>query len=382
MTKLYSMKKKIIPVSSPLITKKDANAVYKVVKSGWVSSNGKEILEFEKKLAKFVNRKYACAVSSGTAALEIAVKSLNLKKNDEVIMPAFTIISNAISIIKNEAKPVLIDTDIKTWNIKIEDIENKITKKTKALMIPHIYGFPCDMDRITKLCKKYRLYLIEDAAEMIGQEYKGKPCGSFGNISTFSFYANKHITTGEGGMIFTNSLKLYNKFKLLKNLNFGKTDRFNHSEISWNYRLTNMQASLGLSQFKRINKIIKKKRFIGDFYFNKFKNNNKIIVQPNKLDYAKNIYWIYGIILKNKDKKYRKNFQKKLLNKRIDTRPFFYPMHKQDIFIKKGYFKNENYPCSEFFSSNGFYIPSGLNLTIKQLNYIADTINNLLSKKI
>ncbi len=375
------MRKKLIPVSSPLITTNDAQNVYKVVKSGWVSSSGKEIIKFEKKLAKFVNRKFACTVSSGTAALEIAVKSLNLKENDEVIMPAFTIISNAIAIIKNGAKPVLVDSDIKTWNIKIEDIEKKITKKTKALMIPHIYGFPCDMDKITKLCKRYKLYLIEDAAEMIGQKYKGKPCGSFGDISTFSFYANKHITTGEGGMIFTNSSKLHNKFRLLKNLNFGKKDRFNHSEISWNYRLTNMQASLGLSQFKRIKKIIEKKRFIGNFYYNKFKNNHKILVQANKLDYAKNIYWIFGIILRNKNKNFRKTLQKKLLSKKIETRPFFYPMHKQDIFIKKGYFKNEKYPCSEFLSSNGFYIPSGLNLTIKQLNYVANTINQLLTNK-
>ena len=375
------MRKKLIPVSSPLITINDAKNVYKVVKSGWVSSSGKEILRFEKKLAKFVNRKFACTVSSGTAALEIAVKSLNLKKNDEIIMPAFTIISNAIAIIKNQAKPVLVDTDIKTWNIKIEDIEKKINKKTRALMIPHIYGFPCDMDKITKLCKKYKLYLIEDAAEMIGQEYKGIPCGSFGDISTFSFYANKHITTGEGGMIFTNNFKLHNKFRLLKNLNFGTKERFNHSEISWNYRLTNMQASLGLSQFKRIKNIIKKKRFIGNFYYNKFKDNNKILIQKNKLDYAKNIYWIFGIILKDKSKNFSKNFQKKLLTKKIETRPFFYPMHKQDIFIKKGYFKNEKYPCSEFLSSNGFYIPSGLNLTTKQLEYVANTINKLLKNE-
>ena len=237
------------------------------------------------------------------------------------------------------------------------------------------------MDKITKLCKKYKLYLIEDAAEMIGQKYKGKPCGSFGDISTFSFYANKHITTGEGGMIFTNNFKLHNKFRLLKNLNFGTKERFNHSEISWNYRLTNMQASLGLSQFKRIKNIIKKKRFIGNFYYNKFKDNNKILVQKNKLNYARNIYWIFGIILKDKSKNFRKNFQKKLLTKKIETRPFFYPMHKQDIFIKKGYFKNEKYPCSEFLSSNGFYIPSGLNLTTKQLEYVAYTINKLLTNK-
>ena len=374
------MQKKIIPVSNPLTTINDAKSVYDVVKNGWISSSGKNIKLFENKLAKFVNRKFACAVSSGTAALEIAVKSLELNKNDEIIMPSFTIISNAISIIKNSAKPVLIDSDLQTWNIKIEDIEKKITKKTKAIMIPHIYGFPCEMDKIIKICKKKKLFLIEDAAEMIGQNYNEKPCGCFGDISTFSFYANKHITTGEGGMLFTNNSKLNEKFNLLKNLNFGKKERFNHTDISWNYRLTNMQATLGLSQFKRIKQIVKKKREIGNFYFNKFKNNKNIIIQPNKLKYAKNIYWIFGIILKSKNKKFRENFQKKLLLKKIETRPFFVPMHKQDIFIKKGYFKNESYPISEFLSSNGFYIPTGLNLSKKELNYIANTIINLISK--
>ena len=374
------MQKKIIPVSSPLTTINDAKSVYDVVKNGWISSSGKNIKLFENKLAKFVNRKFACAVSSGTAALEIAVKSLELNKNDEIIMPSFTIISNAISIIKNFAKPVLIDSDFQTWNIKIEDIEKKITKKTKAIMIPHIYGFPCEMDKIIKICKKKKLFLIEDAAEMIGQNYNEKPCGCFGDISTFSFYANKHITTGEGGMLFTNNSKLNEKFNLLKNLNFGKKERFNHTDISWNYRLTNMQATLGLSQFKRIKQIVKKKREIGNFYFNKFKNNKNIIIQPNKLKYAKNIYWVFGIILKSKNKKFRENFQKKLLLKKIETRPFFVPMHKQDIFIKKGYFKNESYPISEFLSSNGFYIPTGLDLSKKELNYIANTIINLISK--
>ena len=374
------MQKKIIPVSNPLTTINDAKSVYDVVKNGWISSSGKNIKLFENKLAKFVNRKFACAVSSGTAALEIAVKSLELNKNDEIIMPSFTIISNAISIIKNFAKPVLIDSDFQTWNIKIEDIEKKITKKTKAIMIPHIYGFPCEMDKIIKICKKKKLFLIEDAAEMIGQNYNEKPCGCFGDISTFSFYANKHITTGEGGMLFTNNSKLNEKFNLLKNLNFGKKERFNHTDISWNYRLTNMQATLGLSQFKRIKQIVKKKREIGNFYFNKFKNNKNIIIQPNKLKYAKNIYWVFGIILKSKNKKFREDFQKKLLLKKIETRPFFVPMHKQDIFIKKGYFKNESYPISEFLSSNGFYIPTGLDLSKKELNYIANTIINLISK--
>ena len=376
------MKKKLrlnkaifLPVNRPVVTESDARRVYKVVKSGWISSAGSDIALFEKNLSKFVNRKYACAVSSGTAALEIAVKSLGLNKNDEIIMPSFTIISNAIAIIKNFAKPVLIDSDLDTWNIDIQKIEKKINKKTKAIMLPHIYGFPCDMDKILKICKKYKLYLIEDAAEMLGQKYKNSFCGSFGDISTFSFYANKHITTGEGGMVLTNNKDLYKKVKDLKNLNFGKINRFNHTDISWNYRLTNMQAALGDNQLKRINQIIKKKRFIGDYYYKSFINNKNILIQPKEISYAKNIYWVYGIVLKSNSLKNKEKLQKKLFKKGIETRPFFWPMHKQDIFKKHNLFKNEKYPNAEYLSKNGFYIPTGIDLTKNQLKYIASTVN-------
>ena len=250
--------KKIIPVNTPVITKSDAIEVYKVVKSGWVSSAGSKILDFEKKLSKLVNRKFACCVSSGTAALEIAVKSLDLKKGSEVITPAFSIISNTNAIIKSNLKPVLIDTDISTWNINIQDLEKKINKKTKALMLPHIYGFTNDMDKILKICKKNNLLLIEDAAEMIGQNYKNKPCGSFGDISIFSFYANKHITTGEGGMILTNDKKIFEECKSLKNLCFSNSyyNRFQHTGIGWNYRMSNLQAAIGEAQIKNISNLL------------------------------------------------------------------------------------------------------------------------------
>jgi perosamine synthetase len=379
MKKKSKLNKKIfLPVNRPIVTEGDARKIYKVVKSGWISSAGPDITLFEKNLSKFVNRKYACAVSSGTAALEIAVKSLGLNKNDEIIMPTFTIISNAIAIIKNLAKPVLIDSDLETWNIAVKKIEERITKKTKAIMLPHIYGFPCDMNKILKICKKYKLYLIEDAAEMLGQNYKKNKCGSFGDISTFSFYANKHITTGEGGMVLTNNKNLYEKIKDLKNLNFGKTNRFNHTDISWNYRLTNIQAALGVNQLKRINQIIKKKRFIGNYYYKSFINNKNILIQPKETSYAKNIYWIYGIVLKINSLKYKTEIQEKLLKKGIETRPFFWPMHKQDIFKKLNLFKNEKYPNAEYLSNNGFYIPTSIDLTKKQLSYIADTVNSII----
>jgi len=369
---------KKIPVNTPLITKSDAIEVYKVVKSGWVSSAGAKILDFEEKLTKLVKRKFACCVSSGTAALEIAVKSLNIKEGSEVITPTFSIISNTNAIIKNNLKPILIDSDISTWNINIDDLEKKINKNTKAIMLPHIYGFSNDMDRILKICKKNNLFLIEDAAEMIGQNYKGKPCGSFGDISIFSFYANKHITTGEGGAIFCNNKAIYERCKNLRNLNFGKTNRFNHEELGWNYRFTNMQAALGLNQLKRIDKIIKKKREIGNFFYNNLKKNKNIIIQKPSLDYCKNIYWIFGIIIKDSGKKNTKKIKKELLKSGIETRDFFWPMHKQNIYKKMGLFKGQSFPVAEYMATNGFYIPSGLGLTKPEMDKICKCVNKIL----
>ena len=251
---------KIIPVSRPIITTADARSVYKVVKKGWVSSIGEEIINFEKKFAKLLGRKFAATVSNGTAALEITLKILNLKPGSEIIIPTFNIISAALAVVKNNLQPVLVDSCLTSWNMCLKDFEKKITKKTKAIIVTHTYGFPCDMDKIINICKKNKIIIIEDAAEMVGQTYKGRPCGSFGDISIISLYANKHITTGEGGMILTNKRKIHEKACSLKNLSFGTKNRFNHDDIGWNYRFTNMQAALGLSQLKRIKNIIKTKK--------------------------------------------------------------------------------------------------------------------------
>ena len=369
---------KFIPVNIPIITNKDAKEVFNTVKSGGVSASGLKISKFENELAKLTKRKFSCCVSSGTAALEIAVKSLGIGKGDEVIMPTFTIISNANAIVKSLAKPILIDSDPVTWNIDIKKIEKKINNKTKAIMLPHIYGFPNKMNLILKICKKHKLYLIEDAAEMIGQNFNGKPCGSFGDISTFSFYANKHITTGEGGALLTNNKKVFEKIKELRNLSFGKKERFNHSDLSWNYRFTNIQASLGLSQIKRIKKIIKRKIEIGNIYYNAFKNSENIFIQPNKKEYASNVYWVFGILLKKKLNGKKNLIQKKLLKSKIETRPFFWPMHKQEIFKKMRLFKGESYPVAENLSKNGFYLPSGLGLKNSQIYYIIKELKKII----
>ena len=375
--KLRSNKKIIFPVSKPFITKKDIFAVNKTLKSGWISSSGTETKKFESEFSKFVDRKYSITVANGTAALEIAIKALGIKKDDEVLIPNFTIISNALAVIRQQAKPVLIDCDLENWNVKIEDIEKKITKKTKAIIVTHIYSFPNDMNKILKICKKHNILIIEDAAEVLGLSYKNKKCGSFGDLSTFSFYANKQVTTGEGGMISVNSEKLYKKCNSLKNLCFGKINRFNHDDLGWNYRLTNIQATLGLSQLKNIKNTIRKKMEIGNYYYEKLKFNNNIQILPPFNSFSKNIYWVVGILIKNK-KMTALNLSKKLLKFGIETRPFFWPMHQQSIFKKLKLFKNQNYPNSTYLSKYGLYVPSYLLLKKREINKISNVINKIL----
>jgi len=374
--KLKSSRNKFFPVSIPYLSKKNILAVNKTLKSGWISSNGPEIEKFENEFSKLVGRKYSTTVSSGTAALEIAIKALGIKENDEVLIPNFTIISNALAILRQQAKPVLIDCNLENWNIKIDDIEKKITKKTKAIIVTHIYSFPNDMDKIIKICKKNKILIIEDSAEILGLKYKDKKCGSFGDISTFSFYANKQLTTGEGGMISTNNLKLYKKCKTLRNLCFGSKQRFNHEDIGWNYRITNIQAALGINQLKRLDTVAKKKMYIGNYYYKRLSQNKNIYMTPPKISYSKNIYWVVGIVIKNK-KILASSIIKKLSTYGIGARPFFWPMHEQKIFKKMKIFNKIKYPNSSYLGRYGFYIPSYPKITNADMNYVISKIKKL-----
>jgi perosamine synthetase len=376
MKKKSKLKNKFFPVNIPLITEKNISDVSKSMRSGWVSSEGPNVKIFEEKISKYVGRRYGIAVSSGTAALEIAVKCLNFKPGSEIIIPNFSIISTALAVIKNNHKPILIDADKDNWNMKIDDIEKKISKKTKCIIATHIYGFPLDMEKIIKICKKYKLALIEDAAEMLGHRYKNKFCGSYGDLSIFSFYPNKHITTGEGGMILTDNNKKNIKCKNLRNLSFGiKENRFKHTDIGWNYRLTNLQASLGLSQLKDLKKNIKRKKEIGKLYYENLKNIKGIYIQPPKYKSYENIYWVFGVVLNKKFS--RVKILKNLMNKRVQTRPFFYPMHKQPI-LKKFNYTKQMFPNSNNLSSKGFYLPSGLGLTNKDIIKICKIFINVI----
>ena len=384
MKKKLRSKNKFIPVNVPRIFKDEKSNVKDCLDTGWISSEGSYVKKFESKFGKYNKRRYAIAVSSGTAALEIAIKSLNLKKGDEVIIPTFSIISTALCVIKFGLKPVLVDSNLSTWNMDVDEVIKKITTRTKAIIVTHIYGFPVDMSKILKIARKKRIRIVEDAAEMIGQTYYNKKCGSFGDISTFSFYANKHVTTGEGGMILTNEKKLYEKCKSLRNLCFGEgINRFDHDDIGWNYRMTNLQAAVGCGQLKNISWIIKRKREIGKRYISLLKKSRKIYIQPYKKKYSKNIFWVYGVLLKKGIGISRDRVVKKLMNSNIQTRNFFFPMHKQKIFKKmKVFSKNKRFNNADLLSQNGFYLPSGLGISNSEIDYVGKTLLQVLENNI
>lgn len=371
-----SRKKILVSVSEPLLNGNEKKYLLSCLKTNSISSSGNFIKKFENKFASYVNRRHGIAVSSGTAALQIAVDALKLKKGDEVILPAFTIISCILPLVRAGIVPILIDSDLKTWNMDVSSIKKKITKKTKAIIVPHIYGLPVEMSHIIRIAKKFKLKIIEDAAEVLGLEYNEKKCGSFGDISIFSFYANKHITTGEGGMIVTNSNKIADDCRGLRNICFNKKRRFSHDQLGWNFRMTNFQAAIGLAQLEDINKKIKKKRSIGNFYNQKFKDCRDIILPLAKTSYAENIYWVYGIIVKKRIN--LKKITNKLLKKGIETRPFFWPLNKQPILNKLGYFKNLKMPKAEYLADRGFYIPSGLSLTKIQQKYVVEVFKKVI----
>jgi len=368
-----------IPVNEPLLNGNEKKYLCECIDTGWISSEGPFVKEFEHKMSAAVKRKYGIAVSNGTAALEVAIQALGVGKGDEVIMPAFTIISCAMAVTKAGAIPVLVDSDLYTWNMNVNEIEMKITPKTKAIMIVHLYGLPVEVDRVLALAKKYNLKVIEDAAEMHGQTYKGKPCGSFGDISTFSFYPNKHITTGEGGMVVTDDEELAERCRLLRNLCFRKEVRYVHDEISDNYRFTNLQAAVGLAQLERLAEFVERKREMGRYYTEKLKDIEGLILPLKKTDYADNIYWVYGLVLTKELSIENRIIQKLLEEEKIGIRTFFWCMHEQPVYKNQGMFQNESYPNAEYLARKGFYIPSGLALTKEQMDRVVSGVRKVMS---
>ena len=368
-----------ISVNEPLLNGNEKKYLLECIETGWISSEGLFIKEFEQKFAAIVGRKHGIAVTNGTAAIDAAVDALGIGKGDEVIMPTFTIISCITQIVRCGAIPVLVDSDPLTWNMDVTQIEAKITSRTKAIMVVHIYGLPVDMDPVLDIAKRHGLKIIEDAAEMHGQTYRGKPCGSFGDISTFSFYPNKHITTGEGGMIVTDDDELAETCRSLRNLCFQPHKRFVHERLGWNLRMTNMQAALGLAQLERLDEFIVRKRMMGKQYTELLQDLPGVQLPLAHTDYADNIYWVYGLILDDAFSFDAEEAMKRLAVKGIGSRPFFYPLHQQPVLQRMGLFDGEDYPVAKRLYRNGFYIPSGMALNKVQIESSAVAVREVLS---
>ncbi len=370
------MSKSFVPVNTPLLSGNEKKYLNECIDTGWISSEGDFIRQFETKFSSYIGKKFGVAVSNGSAALDVAVQAIGIGEGDEVIIPTFTIISPALSIVRVGATPVLVDSNPVTWNMEVDQIEAKITSKTKAIIVVHIYGLPVDMEPVVRLCKKYGLKLIEDAAEMHGQTCRGKMCGSFGDLSIFSFYPNKHITTGEGGMILCDDELVTEKCRKLKNLAFEPQGRrFIHHEIGWNYRMTNMQAAIGVAQLEKIEDHLIRKREIGKLYSDGLQGINGFQLPLSTSDLAENIYWVFGLVADSEEK--CNSTVRSLGEANIGTRPFFWCMHEQPVFQKMGLFKNEKYPHAERLARNGFYLPSGLGLKDEDISYVIDSLKKI-----
>lgn len=368
----------MIPVNIPLLDGNEERYLIECIRSGWISSEGPFVERFERQFAARVGRRFGIAVANGSLALDAAVTALEIGRGDEVIMPTFTIVSCAAAVVRAGAKPVLVDCDPITWNMDVAAVEACITPRTKAIMAVHIYGLPVDMAPLLEIAAKYDLRVIEDAAEMHGQTYGGKPCGSFGDISTFSFYPNKHITTGEGGMLLTDSERLAERCRSLRNLCFQPGKRFVHEELGWNFRMSNLQAALGVAQLERLDEFVAIKRQMGAHYTELLKGTPCIQLPLENTTYADNIYWVYGLVLDD-DLPFDGNEAMGRLNEvGIGTRPFFWPMHEQPVLQRMGLFAGENYPVAERIARRGFYIPSGMALTDQQIERVAAVVKELL----
>ena len=367
----------MIPVGEPSLGDEELNNVIEAMKSGWISSIGRFIPEFEEGFAQYCGAEYGVATSNGTTALHLALTAFGIGEGDEVIVPTLTFVATASAVKHTRAEPVLVDAHPDYWCIDPEKIEEAITKKTRAIIPVHLYGHACDMDAIMSIARKHRLYVIEDAAEAHGSEYKGKKVGSFGDINCFSFYGNKLITTGEGGMCLTDDKELAVKMKSLRDHGMNPDKRYWYDTIGFNYRMTNLQGAVGVAQLKKLDKFIESKRDILRWYSEGLKDlvaKGLIRLQP-QMPWVKYVCWMYSILIEDSFGINRDELMRELGEKGIDTRPFFYPLH-----IMPPYKISKNFPTAEELSKRGICLPSGVGLGKKNIMCITDVIENLSTK--
>ncbi len=368
----------MIPVNEPVLSPNATAYVMDCMQSGWISSAGSYIARFENAFAAYIGVRHGVTTTSGTTALHLAIASLGIEPGNEVIMPDLTIISCPLSVMYTGATPVFVDIDPITFTIDPTRIEKKITKRTRAIMVVHLYGHPSDMDPIMKIAKKYKLAVIEDAAEAHGAAYKGKRVGSIGTVGIFSFYANKIVTSGEGGMVVTNNARLAKRAALLKNLAHNPRRRFWHEHIGFNYRMTNVSAAIGLAQLESIEKYIAKKKWMAREYAQALRGIPYLTLPPHEL-WAESVYWMYALTLTKDSPIGKAELTRRLADRGIDTRDFFYPLHTQPI-LRQFVHKHDRFPISDFTSRHGFYLPSGLAITKEQIHTVAVAIRDILAR--
>ena len=369
----------MIPVNRPLLDGNERKYLDECIESGWISSEGPFVSRLEEGFGHLMGCAHGVAVCNGSVAIDVALAALGVGADDEVILPSFTIISCASAIVRAGARPVVVDCQPDTWNLDPALIAAKITSRTKAIMVVHIYGLPVDMDPVIKLARQHGLFIIEDAAEQHGQTYKGQPVGSLGNIATVSFYPNKHVTTGEGGMVLTNDKVLADRCRELRNLCFDKERRFIHEELGWNFRMSNVQAALGVAQLERIDAILAKKRQVGRWYQQRLCGSALLQLPPERTAYAENIYWVFGVVLDDRVPFDAVGARERLKVKGVDTRHFFWPMHEQPVLRARGWFLNEHCPNAERIARRGIYLPSGVGLTEDEADKSARALLEILA---
>jgi len=369
----------MIPVCEPVVTDRDIELVVDCLRSGWVSSAGKYIEEFEARWSAYCDMPYGVSVCNGTAALQIAIELLDLNLGDEVILPSFTIISPALAVVRCGGRPVLVDSTPDDWQMDVSQIAARITPRTRAILVVHAYGHPADMDSILEIARRHQLVVIEDAAEVHGAEYRGRKCGGLGDISAFSFYANKLVTTGEGGMVLLRDARLAERARGLRNLCFHERRRFHHEALGYNFRLTNMQAALGIAQIERIDQTLERKRAIATVYRRELRPVQGVTL-PTERPGVKHVYWVFGILVDDAVGPEACELRERLAARGVDTRPFFLGMHEQPVFQRMGLFKCEQFPVAERLARQGLYLPNGLSLADRQITRICQHVKECLDQ--